>query len=178
MSAVQKFAPHYSVVDYLQWKGDWELWEGVAIAMAPSPFGKHQYIVAELVALLRNSLLQCEATALAELDWLVSDDTVVRPDIMVVCGPPPERHMQSVPGLVVEVLSESTRQNDLTYKRQLYQRERVRYYMMVEPELRSIEIDVCQPSGTYETKRVDTSVELRLCDECQVQFSIESLFSR
>ena len=41
MSIAPKYQPHYTVDDYQHWEGDWELWNGVAVAMAPSPFGPH-----------------------------------------------------------------------------------------------------------------------------------------
>ncbi len=48
MSTVRKYQPHYTVEDYRQWKGDWELWYGTAVAMSPSPFGPHERAVSAL----------------------------------------------------------------------------------------------------------------------------------
>ena len=86
LSAALKFAPHYTHKDYVQWMGDWELWEGIAVAMSPSPFGRHQRVVTALAAELLGELRRTNslATALARLDWIIADDTVVRPDVMVV----------------------------------------------------------------------------------------------
>jgi hypothetical protein len=44
-----RYEPHYSVSDYLQWEGDWELWNGTAVAMSPSPLGPHERAAAKLV---------------------------------------------------------------------------------------------------------------------------------
>ena len=33
MSSVPRYTPRYSVSDYQLWEGDWELWDGIAIAM-------------------------------------------------------------------------------------------------------------------------------------------------
>lgn len=38
------YREHYTAEDYRQWKGDWELIEGVAYAMAPSPTVSHQRV--------------------------------------------------------------------------------------------------------------------------------------
>ena len=43
-----EFLPKYSYSDYLIWEGDWELVEGVPIAMAPAPMKIHQNIASEL----------------------------------------------------------------------------------------------------------------------------------
>lgn len=120
MTVAIQYAPHYTIDDFRLWRGDWELWDGIAIAMTPSPFGRHPAILVALVRELSIATRQqaCDATVLAELDWIVRSDTVVRPDVMIVCGDPPEKHLHQPPALVAEILSPSTRQNDLTYKRE------------------------------------------------------------
>ena len=180
MSAALEFAPHYTVNDYALWKGDWELWEGIAVAMSPSPFGRHQTALTRLSGVLRNALLEakCDAEAVVELDWIISDDTVVRPDVMVVCGDPPEEHMHDPPGLVAEVLSDSTRQNDLTYKRQLYQREGVEAYLIVDPVAETIQLDRRQDDGTYESENTTAELHVRLCDACDLRIDPASVFRR
>ena len=91
--------PRYRVEDYNQWQGDWELWDGIAISMSPIPFGRHQRIVAALVGEIRLALQNggCDSTVFAELDWIISDDTVVRPDLLVVCGRGPDEHLRETP---------------------------------------------------------------------------------
>ena len=36
-----RYSPHYTIDDYRLWEGDWELWQGTAVAMTPSLFGRH-----------------------------------------------------------------------------------------------------------------------------------------
>ena len=178
MSAALKFAPHYTHKDYVQWQGDWELWEGIAVAMSPSPFGRHQTTLTRLSHVLRDAIQhsKCHAETIVELDWIIADDTVVRPDVMVVCGDPPEEHMRDVPGLVAEVLSDSTRQNDLTYKRQLYQREGVETYVIVDPGAETIEIDRRQDDGSYVSENVTGQLRVRVCDGCELQVDLATIF--
>ena len=40
--------PHYTYDDYKIWEGRWELIDGVAYAMAPSPIFKHQNISGDI----------------------------------------------------------------------------------------------------------------------------------
>jgi Uma2 family endonuclease len=180
MPAALKFVPHYTVDDYSHWKGDWELWEGIAIAMSPSPFGRHQTALTRLSRVLGNAIEaeECHAEALVELDWVVAEDTVVRPDVMVVCGEPPERHVHSAPSLIGEVLSDSTRQNDLTYKRQLYHREKVDVYLIIDPEAETIELDRRQEDGTYKNELVAGDVQIRLCKDCHIRIQTAAIFRR
>lgn len=180
MSAISKFISHYTVSDYQSWKGDWELWEGFAVAMIPSPFGRHQRLAFKLGMLFENAIAkrECHATVIPEVDWIVTDDTVVRPDLIVVCGDGPERHLEKTPDLVVEVLSASTRQHDLNYKRELYHRLGVGAYWMVDEEAQTIVIDVRQSDGTYLPDHVESEVKVRLCEDCELVIIVNELFSR
>ena len=180
MSSAPKYKPHYTHEDYSLWKGDWELWEGCAVAMSPSPFGIHQRILFSLAAELRFALrsVQCDATALGELDWIVSNDTVVRPDVMVVCGDPPKQHLHEVPAFIAEVLSDSTRQNDLTFKRELYHLQGVQVYLIIDPEAETCELDRKQVDGRYETERPLGSFAMRLCEDCTITIDLAAVFRR
>ena len=88
MSKVEKYQPHYTIDDYQHWEGDWELWNGVAVAMTPSPFGRHAGANVRIAAALDSAVEAsgCRATVLAEIDWIISRDTILRPDVTVVCG--------------------------------------------------------------------------------------------
>ena len=179
MAAAIKYAPHYSVNDYQHWKGDWELWDGIAIAMSPSPFGPHQAALVALASELRGALraANCTATVLAELDWIVKRDTVVRPDVIVVCGEPPKEHLQIAPDLVAEILSPSTRQNDLTYKRELYASQGVGTYLIVDPEAKRIEQLTLSPDGHYVPQDASSSLKATLCGDCVVEIEPSSIFA-
>ena len=51
------------------------------------------------------------------MDWIVSNDTVVRPDCMIVCGEMKKQgHVTIPPILVLEVASNSTRLRDRNTK--------------------------------------------------------------
>lgn len=179
MSPAIKYAPHYTLEDYRLWKGDWELWDGIAIAMTPSPFGRHQAVAAALVSELRMALRAagCAATALGELDWIVASDTVVRPDVIVVCGEPPEQHLQQPPALIAEVLSPSTRQNDLTYKRDLYASQSVGTYLIVDPAAKTIEWLTLSSSGSYEAREAAQQLRIDLCEDCSIEIERNEIFS-
>ena len=142
MSSAPRYIPHYTVKDYELWEGDWELWQGIAVAMTPSPFGRHQEIAVKLAAELLRAVEDsgCDATVLSEIDWIISDDTVVRPDLLAVCGGPPEKHVMSPPAIVVEILSPSTASRDRGEKLHLYDDHGVQYYIIVDPADNSFEL--------------------------------------
>src|SRR3954462_4151281 len=89
MGLSDKIIPHYTYDDYVQWEGRWELIEGHPIAMSPLPVPVHQRIAAELrtelsLALRKNGCRECKAYD--PLDYKISVDTILQPDILIVCG--------------------------------------------------------------------------------------------
>jgi hypothetical protein len=54
-----KAIEHYTYDDYCQWEGQWELIEGVPLAMRPSPVISHQAISARILTELMNSIGDC-----------------------------------------------------------------------------------------------------------------------
>ncbi len=137
----------WTYADYLTWPDDerWEVIEGVAYAMTPSPSVSHQRISRALTRIIATHLLgrQCELFA-APFDVRFADsttvsdnyiDTVVQPDIIVVCDPSKidNRGCNGAPDLIIEITSPSTGKNDLTVKFDLYQCYGVKEYWIVHP---------------------------------------------
>jgi Uma2 family endonuclease len=180
VSTARQYAPLYTVDDYVQWDGDWELWDGIAIAMSPAPFGRHQAIVRNVLVQLCQELqrVNCTAEAVHEMDWIVRRDTVVRPDVIVICGPIPDRHLESPPALVVEVLSDATRDRDKTYKKQLYEEQGISAYLMVDPETETIEALTRCKTNTLEPQASADVIELTLCNDCQIKLYLTDIFRR
>jgi Uma2 family endonuclease len=128
------YSEHYSIRDYEAWKGDWELVYGKPYAMTPSPGVSHQRLERNILLQLDAGLSQCEeCEALSEIDWCVSDDTVVRPDIIIAFGVLGER-LSITPALIVEIISPLTARRDELLKFDLYQREGVEWYILVYPD--------------------------------------------
>ena len=89
MSIAQKIIPHYTYDDWVHWEGVWELIEGHPIAMSPTPVPQHQRVAAELrteftIALRKTGCRHCRAYD--PLDFKIADDTILVPDILIICG--------------------------------------------------------------------------------------------
>ena len=172
MSSAPRYTPHYTVEDYRRWEGDWELWAGTAVSMTPSPFGRHGSMLARLVTALTNGIdsAGCNATVLAEIDWIIADDMIVRPDASVICGGSPEKHIECAPVVVVEVLSPATRERDLNHKRALYANNRVPWYLIADPDDSLITLLKLNEQHEYVLTPIagDDHVELLICDDCRI----------
>ena len=123
---------YYTYDDYWNWEGRWELIEGIAYALAPTPSPKHQKTVAhicrELDANLKCSSENCEFY-ISPVDWKIDETTVVQPDVALFCEETEKQFFSKTPPLVVEVLSKSTALKDVTTKKALYERMGVLYYI-------------------------------------------------
>jgi len=170
---------YYTYEDYKQWEGDWELVRGFPLAMAPSPVITHQYVMSMLVYELNRSLVECEqCIVVAEEDYIVEDDTVLRPDVSVVCGEEND-FITKAPEIVVEVVSNSTAKRDEKVKFEIYEKELVKYYILAYPE-RLIAKIFKNENGKF-IKMGDYSKETVKLDQnltCQVEINFDTVFKK
>ena len=112
----------------------YELLDGTLL-VTPSPGTAHQVCAGALYVLLRNHRRPGEIVMIAPFDYVISDVTVLEPDVLVArradLG---KANLPTTPLLVVEVLSPSTRRVDRTAKRQAYEDAGVPAYWLVDPE--------------------------------------------
>ena len=127
---------NYTYADYSQWEGEWELIEGIPVSMAPAPMKIHQRLAGEIFMALNKKMGdECSLCELLyEVDWKVTEETVIRPDIVLVCDDEHEAYLTKAPKIVVEILSPSTAKKDETVKFDIYEAEGVQYYILVYPD--------------------------------------------
>ncbi|MCH8555072.1 MAG: Uma2 family endonuclease [Schleiferiaceae bacterium] len=143
----------YTYTDYLTWRLNErvELIKGWLYKMSPAPRRVHQkiegYLFYEFFGFFKNS--PCEVYQ-SPFDVRLKKhkdpgdeiDTVVQPDICVVCDPSKldDAGCLGAPDLIVEVLSESTAKKDYNEKFNLYEENGVKEYWIADPANKSIEI--------------------------------------
>ncbi len=142
----------YTYADYLTWSDDerWEIIDGVAYNMSPSPTPVHQEALLDLGAQLRSFLRGKTCRVFPELDVLLprcseGDNeihTVVRPDISVVCDPEKivDNRVRGAPDFVIEIISPSSASYDHIKKKHLYECAGVKEYWVVDPGSRSLTV--------------------------------------
>ncbi len=177
--STERVTEHYTYDDYFRWKGDWELIGGAPLAMTPSPTIPHRSIAASLLHQLMNSIGDCEqCLALAEEDWKISDDTVVRPDVVLICNEPNEAYITRAPEIIAEVISPATAKRDEVFKHRLYESEGVKYYILVYPEEHKAKLYQLQ-AGRY-IKEGDFSTETYAFENthCPASIDFSQVFKR
>ena len=74
------------------------------------------------------------------IDYKIDEYTVVQPDLLIVCKPIKKKFLDFPPALVVEILSDSTKEKDREVKYSLFEKEGIPWYLMVDPDKETVEI--------------------------------------
>jgi len=142
MPAAHKYLPHYTYNDYCQWEGNWEIIEGIPYAMSPSPVPVHQLVNmnlgTEMSIALRSNCKKCRAYM--PIDWKIKEDTVLQPDLLIVCDKIEKKFLDFPPILVAEIISPSSVFKDRNVKKELYLSQKVKYYLILDPQFKKTEI--------------------------------------
>jgi Uma2 family endonuclease len=153
IESVRQILPNYTVEDYERWEGRWEIINGIAISMPPMPNPKHQNIAGKIFRIFDEAIENkgcTEYKVYQPIDYKISDDTIVNPDLLIVCKTIIGQYLDFSPSLVVEILSPSTALKDQNTKYDLYQNAGVKYYIILDPNQNSFEIYQLNSQGKYE----------------------------
>ena len=131
----------YTIEDYYALPDDVraELIDGKFYYMT-APATEHQLILGELHILFRQCAdahgLPCTVLCSPCDVWLDRDDyTMVQPDLLVICSDElGKKRIEGAPDFVLEILSDSTRDKDMTLKLYKYRNAGVREYWVVDPK--------------------------------------------
>ena len=169
----------YTYKDYKYWKEDWELIKGVPLAMAPSPVGIHQIISVNFSRMLDEIIEECEdCFVMIEEDYLVSENTVLKPDIAIVCNEDIYSFIKNTPKLIVEVISPSTIKRDEEVKFKIYEEEGVEWLILVYPEIFKVKIYHLE-NGKYKKIGDFTKGKFKLkIEECEGEIDFEKVFRK
>ena len=132
-------ADYYAIPDDIKA----ELIDGVIYYMA-SPRVVHQTILLQLASRIdehiRKNNGDCRVIIDVDTKLQTEKDTIVRPDISVICDPEKitEKRIEGAPDWVIEIASPGEPKHDYLTKLSLYQRVGVREYWIVDPQKRSV----------------------------------------
>ena len=172
----------YTYEDYITWDDDirYELIDGVAYAMA-SPSQNHQEISMEFSIQLGNFLKgkPCKvfhAPFDVRLNADSYDDTVVQPDILVVCDKSKldGRSVLGAPDFIAEILSHRNTKHDTDLKFRRYQAAGVKEYWIVDPIRETVAVYILK-NGRYGVgslyKADDAVIPVHTLVGCEINLS-------
>jgi Uma2 family endonuclease len=177
--AVRKIThyPHYTYNDYKNWEGRWELINGLPYAMSPLPSFEHQQVSGNIYVQLKELLKNCRrCVASLPVDWRISEDTVVQPDNIVLCYRAKGNFITKAPSLIFEVLSSSTSGKDRNEKFELYESNKVKYYVLVNISERICELFELRGSK-YEYVKTTRTGNFRFdLKHCKINFNFARIW--
>ena len=129
-------------------RDDYEIIEGEKF-MAPSPFKRHGKIVSRLMFTIGTyAFINKLGSAFADnFDVNLPDGNVLRPDFIFIGAANDnivfdneDENFHGVPDMVAEIFSRSTMKRDMTIKKDIYERNGVKEYWIINPWSESIEV--------------------------------------
>lgn len=143
--------------------------------MAPSAAPTHGAVIGRLYIILLNHL---EANNLGyvfadDIDVHFPDGSLYKPDLSIILEKNSavidwRRGIYGVPDMVVEILSYSTRRNDLTIKKDTYEAQGVKEYWIIDPWAKIVDVYLLRDGKYF------LSGEYMLPDEKDLEFMTEA----
>ena len=166
-------------------RDDYEIIEGGKF-MSPSPDMGHGNVVGKLMMLIGsyaavNKLGICFAD---NMDVHFPDGNLFRPDFMFISAAnenlfvdKKRMTLHGVPDMVAEIFSRSTMKRDTTVKKDVYERNGVREYWMIDPWRETVEIHLLRDGkyffdGMYENWSDDELIRLPEEERNQVKLEV------
>jgi Uma2 family endonuclease len=157
--------------DYVSAPNDgkrYEIHDG-ELSVTPTPTFRHQWILAELLGILRAHVAAHDLGEVvpAPITVVLAETSIVEPDIVYI-----EKARMSIvsargtidgaPTLAVEILSPSTARIDRQTKKQLFERYGVPYYWIVDADARTIDVyrAVAGAYGPPDRRDADALIDL------------------
>ena len=114
--------------------------------MSPSPHRMHMYIMGNLFFHFFLNLRDKNVRIFTDnMDIHLPDGNLVKPDLSIVCNPECFKRgatVYGVPDLVVEILSRSTMRRDLTIKKDIYEKNGVKEYWIINPWAKTVSVNL------------------------------------
>ena len=166
---------YYTYEDYKKWEGKWELIDGIPLAMAPAPLPTHQFIASQILLQLNKQLENCkQCIALGEVDYKISDETILRPDVVLTCEKLNKPFIIN-PEIIFEIVSPSSARRDEKFKFEIYEKEKIKYYILVYPEDKIAKAYKLKNSK-FEKIPIKNRYEFNL--NCKVSVNFDEIFKR
>ena len=153
----------------------YELIDGVLI-VSPAPKARHQRAVVRLIVTLFAACPAHTEVLTAPFDVVLSDDTVIQPDVILArTADLTEHDLPRAPLLAVEVLSPSTRGIDLLLKKDRLARAGCPHYWAVDPDEPLITAWTLVDGAYVLTAEASDDQEFRVSEPFEIAFTPASL---
>jgi Uma2 family endonuclease len=168
----------YTYDDYIEWDGRWELIDGAPIPIPPEQSKEHRELSVNALIELEEGIKDCDmCLVVGSADWKISNDTIVRPEISLICDEPNGAYITKSPELIIEILEDDREDYYRNIKLDLYRNNRVKYYILLNQKENIAEAfklvgDEFKRCGRFSSEKY--SFEL---DKCWVNLDFSKIFT-
>lgn len=177
----------FTVQDYMNWPDDirCELIDGEIYDMSPAPLIIHQDISMKLGSKLFTFIENLQRIEPEEkqkcrvfqspIDVVLNHNSVVQPDIIIVCDEQKlanGKYVDGAPDAVIEILSKSTAVKDRREKKALFEASGVNEYLMIDPEENYAEYFVLDEQRKYGAGSI-LGLEDEITFQCLPEFCVQ-----
>jgi len=111
------------------------------------------------------------------IDYKITEDTILQPDLSILCKPANKKFIDFPPALVAEILSPSTAIKDRFTKADLYKSQRILYYIIISLEGGEVEVYELENEGyVLKQKGKDFNYPFSFEGHCQATINFSELW--
>ena len=176
--AAPRLIPNYTYDDFCQWKGRWELIDGIPFAITSSRDTRHQCITPQILFSIVTAIKKSKTKdweVCTSIPLLINVRTILFPDVAIFSGTPKEEYLDYPPLLIVEVLAADTIKKDRVAKFEIYQDFGVKYYLIADRETCSTEVFILQ-NGSYQKASESNPTRFELGKDCSIYLDLNSIW--
>lgn len=145
--------------------------------MSPSPVPRHQMVAANLQGEYYMALKKWSACNVYDpLDYKKKEDTVLIPDLIIVCCKIKKKFLDFPPSLIAEVLSPATALRDKNTKFEIYRSQKVQYYLLVDSEKNKVEIYLLKGDEYVLQNLKENKFTFLFDDDCKATINFKEVF--
>jgi Uma2 family endonuclease len=174
----EKYTPQYTYSEWLHWDERGELIKGFPIAKSTRIGPKHEKAVSAFKAELTSALVKAESKNCyvgEPIDYKIANDTILRPDVFIVCGKINKTYLDFPPVIVVEVISKATEERDRGVKLECYEKHGVKYYLVADAMKKNLDVYTIV-DGKYEMLPPESIYKLQLNNNCELQVELDNIW--
>jgi Uma2 family endonuclease len=148
--------------------------------MSPAPNPRHQLIGANIIYELKVAIKKDKCKNYKVYDFIdikVSEDTILQPDVSIVCKTIEKNFLDFPAALVVEILSPATAFKDRHVKYSLYEKMGIKYFLIVDIDKKTIEINTLVDQQYQLTNYIgNDSFKFILEDGCSIDVALNNIW--
>jgi Uma2 family endonuclease len=153
--------------------------DGIPWAIRSIP--EHQHISGNTMAVLQNAVKQSgcvNCNVYPSIDFKITENTVVCPDVLIVCQPIEKDYLDFPPVLAAEILSAETVLKDRNSKFYLYEAQKIPYYLIVDADKQEVEIYKLKSEGKYILEKIDPELPYTFTfdKDCSAELTLNNIW--